>query len=78
MRSRWYHAPELHTALDPPKRWSWLAILYDLLFAAAVVQLAGGLGEAVARGDGLFGFARVAGHFVPLWLAWTGFTFFEA
>lgn len=78
MRSRWYHAPELHTELDPPKRWSWLAIFYDLLFAAAVLQLAGALSEGVARGDGLFGFARVAGHFVPLWLAWTGFTFFEA
>jgi len=82
MRSRWYHAPELHTELSsskgPPKRWSWLALFYDLLFAAAVLQLAGALEDALARGEGLFGFARVAGHFVPLWLAWTGFTFFEA
>jgi inward rectifier potassium channel len=77
MRSRWFHPPTLHTALDPRRRWSWLAIFYDLLFAAAVLQLGSALSASIDRGEGVFAFARVAGHFVPLWLAWSGFTFFE-
>ncbi|MCA9618116.1 MAG: low temperature requirement protein A, partial [Myxococcales bacterium] len=56
---------------------SWLAIFYDLVVAAAIARLGEALAGSLAQGEGLFGVAQVAGYFVPFWLAWTGFTFFE-
>ncbi len=71
MRSRWYHVPRLHTHADGvEKRASWLELFYDLIFVAAFIQLGNGLAEKVSV-------ARVCafgGLFVPLWIAWSGFT----
>ena len=72
MRSRWLHAPLLHTAHGRERKVTWLELFYDLIFVAAIIQL----GDALSHHVTLGGFAAFAGHFVPLWLAWSGFTFF--
>ncbi len=76
MRSRWFHRPVLHTAAGhhaEGKRVTWLELFFDLIFVAGIIQLGDGLSEDVSlRGFGLF-----ALHFTPLWLAWSGFTFYE-
>lgn len=74
MRSRWFHRPRLHTAAHGvDKKVTWLELFYDLVFVAAFIQLGNGLSaHADLAGAALFG-----GVFVPLWVAWTGFTFFE-
>jgi len=77
MRSRWFHPPELHTELHGQKRVSWLEILYDLVFVAGVLQLGEALSDGVQSGrPGISGVA-FAGHLAAMWLAWTGFTFFQ-
>ncbi len=68
MQSRWFHRPKLHVAGHGHKRVTWLELFYDLIFVAAIIQLGDGLATA--------GFASFALHFVPLWIAWTGFTFY--
>ena len=74
MRSRWFHAPSLHVhGQGVEKRATWLELFYDLIFVAAFIQLGNGLStHADAPGMLLF-----AGVFVPMWVSWTGFTFFE-
>jgi low temperature requirement protein LtrA len=76
LRSRWFHRPVLHTAAGhhaEGKRVTWLELFFDLIFVAGIIQLGDGLSEDVSlRGFGLF-----ALHFTPLWLAWSGFTFYE-
>lgn len=74
VRSRWFHRPRLHTAAHGvEKKVTWLELFYDLVFVAAFIQLGNGLSEHPdLQGAALFG-----GVFVPLWVAWTGFTFFE-
>lgn len=74
MRSRWFHPPLLHSpALGLEKRATWLELFYDLIFVAAFIQLGNGLASRVS----VSGFAAFAAMFVPLWVAWTGFTFFQ-
>ncbi len=69
MQSRWFHRPRLHVASQGAgKRVSWLELFYDLVFVAGIIQLGDGL-----QGEG---FAMFALHFVPLWIAWTGFSFY--
>lgn len=72
MRSRWFHTPVLHLASSKEKRASWLELFYDLIFVAAFIQLGNGLSSNVSA-SGMAGFAAV---FIPLWLAWTGLTFY--
>ena len=75
MRSRWYHPPVLHAPTDHShgKAVTWLELFYDLIFVAAIIQLGDFLSESVSLG----GFGLFALHFVPLWLVWSGFTFYE-
>ena len=74
MRSRWFHEPVLHapTGHGEEKKVTWLELFYDLIFVAAIIQLGDFLSEDVS----LAGFGKFALHFVPLWIAWTGFTFY--
>ncbi|MCA9577492.1 MAG: low temperature requirement protein A [Sandaracinaceae bacterium] len=73
MRNRWFHAPTLHTpSHGSEKKVSWLELFYDLIFVAAIIQLGNVLADHVGAG----GFAIFAALFVPLWVAWAGFTFF--
>ena len=73
MRSRWFHRPTLHAPLEHEgKRVSWLELFYDLIFVAAIIQL----GDYLSGDVSTMGFLKFAGHFAPLWVAWTGFTFY--
>lgn len=74
MRSRWFHRPFLHgPTLGIEKKASWLELFFDLTFVAAFIQLGNGLSAHITP-TGLLAFA---GTFVSLWVAWTGFTFFQ-
>ncbi len=74
MRSRWYHRPIFHSpALGLEKKASWLELFYDLIFVAAFIQLGNGLSAHVS----VLGALAFASVFVPLWVAWTGFTFYQ-
>src|SRR5690606_9703219 len=59
-------------SLGLQKRATWLELFYDLIFVAALIQLGNGLSEHVSVSGAL----AFAGAFVPLWVAWTGLTFF--
>lgn len=73
MRNRWFHIPVLHTPIHGvEKKATWLELFYDLIFVAAFIQLGNGLSSRVGI-DGFLGFAAI---FVPLWVAWTGFTYY--
>jgi len=54
------------------KKVSWLELFYDLIFVAAFIQL----GNALAYKVTMENFLVFAGLFVPLWTAWTGFSFY--
>jgi low temperature requirement protein LtrA len=74
MRSRWFHRPLLHSPLlGLEKKPTWLELFYDLVFVAAFIQLGNGLSSHAS----VEGFLTFAATFVALWVAWTGFTFFE-
>lgn len=77
MRSRWFHPPELHTEFHGHKRVSWLELFYDLVFVAGLVQLGGALSAGVEAGRGSITSVAFAGHLSAMWIAWTGFTFFQ-
>jgi len=73
MRNRWFHVPEVHCPGVAEKKVTWIELFYDLIFVAAFIQLGNGLGDNVTG----TGFLSFAGMFVPLWITWTGFTFFS-
>ena len=65
--------PRLRTVEDVPGRHAtWLELFFDLVFVVAVAQLAEQLAEH-HEGRGLFEFLVL---FVPVWWAWTGFTYY--
>ena len=73
MRNRWFHRPLLHSpVLRPEKKPTWLELFFDLIFVAAFIQLGNGLSTHISV-EGAIAFAGV---FLPLWVSWTGFTFF--
>lgn len=77
MRNRWFHEPRLHTGLDREKKVTWLELFFDLIFVAAIIQLGDALSSEVTSTHHALGpFARFCALFTPLWVSWTGFTFF--
>ena len=51
---------------------TWLELLYDLVFVAAISQLATNLNKDYS----FFGFLNFSILFVPVWWAWIGHTFY--
>ena len=74
VKSRWLHKPEFRQTVSTAKRTSWLALLYDLVVAAALLQLGHGLAGSVS-GWRIVGYMSLA---VPLIATWIGFTFYES
>lgn len=69
----WSRPPRLLVGeAEQHRQASWLELLFDLVFAAAVAQLGAGLAGDLSWA----GFGRLVGYFVPVWWAWTGFTFY--
>jgi low temperature requirement protein LtrA len=64
--------PRLRTTEDPSdeRHATWFELYFDLVFAAAVIELATGLAKDPSGAV----FARFAGLFVAISWAWTGFT----
>jgi len=72
MHNRWFHRPHLHSpAPGNTRRVEWIELFYDLIYVAAIIQLGNGL----SNHPGLTGTLIFAGLFVPVWTAWTAFTF---
>jgi len=77
MKSRWFHDPRFHSAHEGEKAVSWLELFYDLVFVASIIQLGNILSKQVSIQDAVAGpMAQFAALFIPLFLVWTGFTFF--
>jgi low temperature requirement protein LtrA len=73
--SRFLEPPRLRTlgtGQKEDRRATWLELFFDLVFVAAVGQLANSL-SAQPTPERFFEFVAV---FVPVWWAWTGFTFY--
>jgi low temperature requirement protein LtrA len=67
--------PRLRTrgrGVDEMRRATWLELFFDLVFVAAVSQLA----NALAAEPTTTRFFEFLGLFVPVWWAWMGFTFY--
>jgi low temperature requirement protein LtrA len=58
--------------VDEQRRATWLELFFDLVFVAAVGQLANSLGAEPTPAR----FFEFLGLFVPVWWAWMGFTFY--
>ena len=73
--ARLYEPPRLRTRdrdLEQVRRATWLELFFDLVFVAAVSQLA----NALAAHPTPARFFEFLGLFVPVWWAWMGFTFY--
>jgi len=72
-KSLW-QPPRLRTAEDQEeeRRATWLELFYDLVFVAAIAEVAHSLGEHVSL-SGYFGYVLL---FVPVWWSWVGATFY--
>jgi low temperature requirement protein LtrA len=72
---RLFEPPRLRTRgrdLDEHRRATWLELFFDLVFVAAVGQLANSLSGDPTPAH----FFEFLGVFVPVWWAWMGFTFY--
>jgi low temperature requirement protein LtrA len=72
--SEWLRPPRLrtHGEEEGERHATWYELFFDLVFVAAVAQLA----TALSREPTASGFLRFAGLFVPIAWAWSGFTFY--
>ena len=71
----WLRPPALRTPADgegEERHASWLELFFDLVFVVAIAQLA----QELVRDHSLGGFAIFAGLFLPVFIAWQGFTFY--
>jgi low temperature requirement protein LtrA len=72
--ARWLVAPRLRTLAEreEERRATWLELFFDLVFVVAIAQLS----HELVLDHSLDGFLRFAGLFVPVWVAWQGFSFY--
>src|SRR3954452_14735772 len=73
--SRLFEPPRLRTLQadqEDDRRATWLELLFDPVFVAAVGQLANALSAQPTTGR----FLEFLGLFVPVWWVWMGFTFY--
>jgi low temperature requirement protein LtrA len=73
--SRFLEPPRLRTLArdeEDDRRATWLELFFDLVFVAAVGQLA----NALSAEPTTVRFFEFLGLFVPVWWAWMGFTFY--
>jgi low temperature requirement protein LtrA len=71
----WLRPPRLRTvgtAEQGERRASWLELFFDLVFVVAIAQLA----EQLVRDHSLRGFGIFVGLFLPVFIAWQGFSIY--
>jgi low temperature requirement protein LtrA len=74
MIKRLFHAPTFHKPSSlSEKKPTWLELFYDLIYVAAFIQLGNLLSKDVSWAQ----FIKVAGIFIPLWISWTGYSFYS-
>jgi low temperature requirement protein LtrA len=74
-RSRrvWIEPPRLRTLEEgAERRASWLELFFDLVFVVGIAELS----HELVVDHSLIGFGRFAGLFLPVYIAWQGFTFY--
>jgi low temperature requirement protein LtrA len=73
-RDRWLVPPRLRTIADETeeRRATWLELFFDLVFVVAIAELS----QQLAVDHSAEGFLRFAGLFVPVWVAWQGYSFY--
>jgi len=72
-RSRWLVPPRLRTAEDgDERRATWLELFFDLVFVVAITELS----HQLVLDHSMSGFLRFAGLFLPVFVAWQGFSFY--
>lgn len=77
MSMRLWRAPRVHPVhqqgnVGAERKTPWLALFYDLVFVAAIVQL----GTILSGNVSLLGFLEFVALFFPIWWAWNGLTFY--
>lgn len=74
LKAALFKPPRLRSGQDaePERHATWLELFYDLVFVAAVAQLAGSLSDDYSW----LGMLRFSVLFVPVWWAWVGHTFY--
>ncbi len=70
----WLRPPQLRTLAEKgeERRASWLELFFDLVFVVAIAELA----QQLVRDHTLGGFAIFCALFMPVFLAWQGFSFY--
>jgi len=72
-RSRWLVPPRLRTAEEGgERRATWLELFFDLVFVVAITELS----HQLVLDHSASGFLRFAGLFVPVFVAWQGYSFY--
>src|SRR5919201_6032134 len=73
-REPWLVPPRLRTSSDrhEERRATWLELFFDLVFVVAITELS----HALVVDHSLAGFLRFAGLFVPVYVAWQGYSFY--
>jgi low temperature requirement protein LtrA len=73
-RARWLVPPRLRTTGEEgaERRATWLELFFDLVFVIAITQLA----HELVLDQSTEGFLRFAGLFVPVYVAWQGYSFY--
>jgi low temperature requirement protein LtrA len=71
---RWLVPPRLRTVAEgtEERRATWLELFFDLVFVVAIAELSNELVVDHSAG----GFLRFAALFVPVWVAWQGYSFY--
>jgi low temperature requirement protein LtrA len=70
----WFRPPRLRASLDEDERRhaTWLELFFDLVFVVAITELAGEL----VTDHSAAGFLRFVALFLPVYIAWQGYTFY--
>jgi low temperature requirement protein LtrA len=69
----WLRPPRLRTAgAEEERRATWLELFFDLVFVVAIAQLS----RELVLNHSVAGFALFAALFVPVFVAWQGFSFY--
>lgn len=73
-RPGWMTPPRLRTVneADGERRATWLELFFDLVFVVAITELA----QTLVGDQSVGGFLRFAALFVPVYVAWQGFSFY--
>jgi low temperature requirement protein LtrA len=68
----WLRPPRLRTLAEEERHASWLELFFDLVFVVAIAELS----HELVVNHTLGGFATFAALFVPVFVAWQGFSFY--